>query len=425
MISRPILGNENRYISEANRIYIQLGFELEKSDDLPPILNKVKKSVAGLYIKSDGYSFIKNHLDEKSVTVHKIPKSLKNLDDCCDWIYNTFTPSSNYSLASIAADSHRIVINSSHSITDGGYFTTLIDDIQNPSRDYLFKKRAPIPTFFEDLFSNQLKEFNKNKSNFEKKWPKIGTHELTYVDLQEIPNLIDDYNLYPPRIKINVDIKDLSPYIYDKKLEKAKNMSDFLWTGLCLAISAKNKKFGPFGLMNCMDFRRVIPKNMIDHSFGNTCTNFALSVPNINPKMTIHEINKKFRSIFNTLKENEWFYKEYFKPVEFYRENRSIAHVSNLGQLNIKKPFKDIYIQVTGKENSMRPYFQVTAYTKNKVEMNEKELILQVRPSSRIMSKKTAQDIFDTYKYFLQNVNPSQTSGQVFNELLKFQEKLD
>lgn len=106
---------------------------------------------------------------------------------------------------------------------------------------------------------------------------------------------------------------------------------------------------------------------MIDHSFGNTCTNFALSCPNINPKMTIHEINKKFRSIFNPLKEKEWFYKEYFKHVEFYRENRSIAHFSNLGQLNIKKPFIDIYILVTGKENSMRPYFQVTAYTKTKL----------------------------------------------------------
>lgn len=56
---------------------------------------------------------------------------------------------------------------------------------------------------------------------------------------------------------------------------------------------------------------------MIDHSFGNTGTNFALSCPNINPKMAIHEINKKFRSIFNTLKENEWLYKEYFNMLNF------------------------------------------------------------------------------------------------------------
>ena len=84
-----------------------------------------------------------------------------------------------------------------------------------------------------------------------------------------------------------------------------------------------------------------------------------------------------------------------------------------------------MYIQVTGKENSMRPYFQVTSYTNNKVGNKAKELILQVRPSPHIMSKKTAQDIFDTYEYFLKNVNPNNTSGHVFNELLKFLKRLE
>ena len=57
-----------------------------------------------------------------------------------------------------------------------------------------------------------------------------------------MPNKADNYDLYPPRIKISMDINELSPYIYDKKTRKAKNMSDFLWTGLCLAINAKNIK---------------------------------------------------------------------------------------------------------------------------------------------------------------------------------------
>ena len=61
--------------------------------------------------------------------------------------------------------------------------------------------------------------------------------------------------------------------------------------------------------MNCMNFRRVVPKNNINHSYGNTCTNFALSVPNVNQRLTIYETNKQFRSTFNSLKENDWFYK--------------------------------------------------------------------------------------------------------------------
>ena len=72
--------------------------------------------------------------------------------------------------------------------------------------------------------------------------------------------------------------------------------------------------------MNCMNFRRVVPKNNINHSYGNTCTNFALSVPNVNQRMTIYETNKQFRSTFNILKENDWFYKEYLNQVDFYHE---------------------------------------------------------------------------------------------------------
>lgn len=240
-----------------------------------------------------------------------------------------------------------------------------------------------------------------------------------------MPNPIDNYDLYPPRIKIKMNINELSPYIYDKKTKKARNMSDFLWTGLCLAVNTKNGEFSPFGLINCMDFRRLLPKSMINHSFGNACTNFALCVPNVNPKMTIYELNHLFRSVFNMLKENNWFYKEYLQPVDFYRENRSIAHVSNLGQLNVFSPFKDIYIQVTGKEKSMRPYFQVTCYTKNIIENQSKELNLQVRPSPLIMSEKTAQDVFNIFKYFLENVSPNKTLGNVFNELLKFKKHLN
>ena len=84
MISRPILGNEKRYIDAANQIYIQLAFEVNNSNDLPPILKKIKNSLAGLYIKSDGYNFISNNRDEKSITIHQIPKNIKSLDDCCD-----------------------------------------------------------------------------------------------------------------------------------------------------------------------------------------------------------------------------------------------------------------------------------------------------------------------------------------------------
>lgn len=91
-------------------------------------------------------------------------------------------------------------------------------------------------------------------------------------------------------------------------------MSEFLWTGLSLAVKAKNGYLGPIGLGSCMDFR-IISKNLKDTAFiCNIFTNFVLAVLKSNPRMTIGNVCNEFRRIFNLLKENDWFCKEYLFP---------------------------------------------------------------------------------------------------------------
>lgn len=73
----------------------------------------------------------------------------------------------------------------------------------------------------------------------------------------------------------------------------------------------------------------------------------------------------------------------------------------------------------------MRPILQVTSYSKNKEDFDMNDLVLHMRYSPLIMSKKSANDIFDTYVYFLKNVNPSMKSGDVLDELINFQKSLE
>lgn len=54
-------------------------------------------------------------------------------------------PDVDYSLASISADDTRVVVNSCHALTDGGFIDDLIQDIQNPLSKSLFNKKVPIP----------------------------------------------------------------------------------------------------------------------------------------------------------------------------------------------------------------------------------------------------------------------------------------
>ena len=202
-------------------------------------------------------------------------------------------------------------------------------------------------------------------------------------------------------------------------------MTEFLWTGLCMVINAKNNEFGPFGVGSCMDFRRLLPKERVNLTFGSSYTDFYLAIQNVNPKMTIKEICSLFRNKFNKIKSTDLFYKEYLFPSHCLLENCPISHVSNVGPLKIKSPLKDFYIQCTSNEFGLRPFLQITSYSKLNTEIDMNDLILQLRYSPFVVSTKNASDIFDSFLYFLKNVDASKKSGDVLDELIHFQKSLD
>ena len=176
---------------------------------------------------------------------------------------------------------------------------------------------------------------------------------------------------------------------------------------------------------NCLDFRRLIKKDDVNYSFGNSYTNFVLCVQNPDPKMTIDQINFAFRYNFKLVEENDSFYKEYMFPTVFLREDYQVTSVSNIGPIKFKSPIKDIHLQVTGKENGLRPYLQATSFSKLKDETHSNDFVLHFRYSPHAVSYKTAKDIFETYIKKKKNVDPSKKSGDVLDELIHFQQSLN
>ena len=165
-------------------------------------------------------------------------------------MYHTYTPDVEYALASIAADETRIVVNSNHALTDGGFYEILIQDLQNLSSNSKFERKAPIPSVLrDDLLKKEFDDFLKNKGQYIHQWPSFNTNDITHLNAQEICSLPDSYNLVPHRFKYEMNCDELSPHIYDKNTQKVNHMSEFLWTCLCLSISAKNEVFGPIELI--------------------------------------------------------------------------------------------------------------------------------------------------------------------------------
>ncbi|KAK8847007.1 hypothetical protein M9Y10_019581 [Tritrichomonas musculus] len=412
----------NEQLHRFNNIYC---IEVEDPKYMPEIFRKVFNATQGLFIKSDGTNLVYNNQTPESITIHKIPKNLTNLYNVCDWIYNNFTPNADYALASIAADETRVCVNVNHAVNDGDYCFNVLSDIQDPSKDHMFKDIAPMtgdPLTDPNVLKERFDDFLKNKSEYEKKWPKFQNGDMTFLNTQEVVTLPDTYKLFPPRLQYEMPDSGLSPHIYHAKTGKTDHMSEYLWTGLALAVNAKNRKWGPIGVQSCYDLRRLAKH--FDHHFGNAFTDFALCVQHPLPGMTIGEINQKFRDNFTILNNSDWICKEYLDKVDRLRDYCPVAHVSNVGPIKFHSPIKDFTLTVAGKEEGLRPFLQTTAYSKIKTDGDMDQLVLYMRYSPAWLSNKSAKDIFDTWVYFLKTADPSKKAGDVLDELIHFQDSL-
>ena len=76
--------------------------------------------------------------------------------------------------------------------------------------------------------------------------------------------------------------------------------------------------------------------------------------------MTIEEICSLLRKKLKEIKNTDYFFKEYLCPSNCLIENMPMAHVSNVGQMKIKSPLKDFYIQCSSNEFGLRPFLQIT-----------------------------------------------------------------
>ncbi len=413
----------NEILHRFNNVY---AIEVENPKDLPPLFEKIFNATAGLFIASDGTNLVRNQVPREGVTVHQIPKSCKTLYDCCDWLYNNYTPNADYALASIAKDETRVVVNVNHAVNDGDYCFNVLRDIQDPSKDHLFKDIAPMPGDPESdpkVLKGRFDEFIRERPNFEKKWPKFQTGDLTFLNTQEVVTLPDTYNKFPPRLQFEMPDSHLSPHIYHSKTGKTDHMSEYLWTGLALCVNAKNRKWGPIGVESCYDLRRLA--DHFDHYFGNAFTDFALCVKNPLPGMTIGEINQKFRDNFSVLSKNNWICKEYLDKMDRYRDFCPVVHVSNVGPIKFHSPIKDFTLTVAGKEEGLRPFLQTTCYSKVKTDADLNNLVLYMRYSPQWLSNKSAKDIFDSWIYFLKTADPSKKAGDVLDELIHYQDSLN
>ena len=418
--SRPLDESEFYFVSKEAMEFVQLCIKLKSPEKIENYVNQVRQSIAGLYSKCDRKYLYNVDRKPNEIEIHKIPNYLKSYDlqDVNQWMYENHTPDIHDHLAEIAANDTMLVINSSHVCADGGYLASIVKNIQ--SRNGL----PPHPTVPGSIIELLKDHFDSVQSQ-NKEVKLFQSDQVTYLlNLKENPDVLETSKAHS-LFKI-LKAKELS--CFNQSNAKLQGLTDMMYCGLSLSLSAKNNKLGALGCNTCVDFRKVIPSQKVSKEMTNFFSTINIVSANMsnpsNKNLTIGDISKLFRDNFTMLmKDNALFY-SHLHPVDMHRDNTPFAHLSNIGVIKIldNSPIEDFAIRLQVNQKAAQEVFQIVSYSK--VSKGRNDVHFQCAYSPKIISDHDAKVIFDSFVYFMKNINIDTKVVDAYNSMKKIQSKI-
>lgn len=403
-VSRPIHANEIYFIQPFSREMVQLCIEFDHPKYVAQVVETFKKSIVGLHVKTDGKNLI--HTDAP-VDVASIPSRLRTPAEVCNWMDTYCVPFLSDRLATLAYDDRRVAFNSSHICADGGFLTFLLQNCLNPN----LPPAPPLPSTLHGIFDKHLEAFKRAPISLD------DAGSMTFWDW---PKGVD------PKPKGRVRAKFVEHFQPAKELAgyengKVKALTEYLWCGTALSLSAMNGILEPtLGCVTCVNLRNLVEKKDADLSFCNIFTNTHIKAGNAGANVPIGEVMKQMRNRFEFLKKNHGIVagieREFFTN---FKNNASVAHVTNVGPLKYGPPIADFYMQQTMEAEATNPVLSVLSYSK--IGRGHNDVLTRLRYSPLVVSDENATLLESSIRFFLKNVTPNMTVGEVFNELQRFQ----
>ena len=153
-VSRPVHANEVWFVDPVVKEMVQLCIEFNHPKYVPQVVDRFKRSVLGLQLKTDGKSLI--HTNDP-VDVARIPSNLSTTVDVCNWMDEHCVPTLGNRLATLACDDTRVAFNCSHVCADGGFLMFMLHNCLNSNLP-----PAPLlPSMLTDIFHRELDEFRR------------------------------------------------------------------------------------------------------------------------------------------------------------------------------------------------------------------------------------------------------------------------
>lgn len=403
--SRPLTPLEHLYI-HIIPCNIQLGIQVENPSVIPEYIKRIQNTSLALHLRADKDNLYRTN---ELAPVQKIPESIKTMQGAVEYSLLSCRPQQTFPLATIAHNSNMIVFHAIHSFCDGAMLMRIVQEIQHPTNPKM-PDSLPVPILIS--FKDQLNG--------------IPTISHDYRD-PIITHLANKHPKVP-------DTKDVFQNIFEKfpieslkiyQNGKISGLTEFMGASLVLASKAIGDVGDGYGLQGAMDLRPYLPVHrqkdldIVDH-----VGNFIMSSPKPN---TVNDICQDFRKCLKGAQTNKTWLNHMKWDIDHYcNDNGEVKedfpysglgnYISNVGQVHIKKPIKDIMMRIDMEE----PYEMIAIITYSVISERENSIRSHLNYGRNGTTRKYMQRLHDAYGFALQNVGREKTIKDAISMIKMF-----
>ena len=387
---------------------VQLAMKFTTSTVIPEVIERVCNAGIGLRLKIDDQFNVMTH--NTPFNILKIPNHIVDVQEAADWIDQNGSPELTKTLATVAANDRIVAYNCQHMCADGRLMLHFVNHLFD--NDVLRHKVCGLPKQQPVLFKEMFDKYNETA-------PYTPVNQLTRLQWRrQRPSVFDksrkaQYKLFKlPSTKLTC---------YDPASKRLVGLTDSLLMSMLLSAQAYNKKLeSSMCMMTVVDMRTKMQARDVGFDVCNNYVCVPTIARGVTKETTLEELRRRLRSDLRYKIENNGVY-PCMRFEDFAQDGTTIMSLSNMGVINIKPPFEDVWVQQTMEEHETD--YEMCLLSWSKVGNGRNDVYARLRYSRNVVSDEEACGFSESVKCILESMPLSTTVGDAVERLMQIQSK--
>ena len=394
---RPLHFFEKMY-TQIIPCFINLAIDVDDPSQINNIINSIVHVSPPFYIKADKENLYR--FEKPNIKIHKIPENISKIEDSMTWAIKNCPADGSNNVATIAASSHKIVFSYCHSFFSGRMLFNAMSELIKPTNYHI------------PIFPNTLADTHDIH----------GVEPITshyqhpcFCHYKNIRVKHPDPNDYLQLANASFDINSLNCV----QNGKVKGLTEYLAACYIVALKSFGEIPGDgWGIQTAYDVLRSLPNNINPLGFPNHVGNMVLGVSH--KPSTVGELMERLRHELNDeIKHQKWLNHMKWTLNDVPEERPRIglcAYISNVGQVKIRRPVRDIMMRVSQED----PPNVINMLTYSVISEDKNIVKTHLSYGSEEISKSEVDMVNDSVKFSLTHIHPNDSIDYAINLIKDF-----